>query len=105
MTAIISRRLADLFGEWIVRDGRRVGVRFVCPTCPQIEGAPTLAVLFANPPDGGAAWPDDPQALGNNEGRRWTLTGDTLEAMALSPSVDCSKCGHWHGIVSHGEAL
>jgi hypothetical protein len=104
VTAFASHRLVDLFAEWTVRDGRRVGVNFACPHCKQVEGAPTLAVLFANPDDGGAAWPDDPQCLGNNSGKRWTRTGDTLETLTLSPSVDCSACGHWHNVVANGEA-
>ena len=59
MTAFASHRLIDLFAEWIVRGGRTVGVKFACAHCKNIEGAPTLAVLFANPPDGGAPAPDD----------------------------------------------
>lgn len=105
MTAIVSHRLVDLFGDWVVDStGRRVGVKFICQSCPQIEGAPTLAVLFSNPPDDGPPAAPDPQQLGDNEGRRWQREGDTLETLSLSPSVDCSKCGHWHGIVAHGEA-
>lgn len=105
MTAIVSHRLADLFGEWVHdRDGRRVGVKFICPTCPAVEGAPTITVLFSNPPDGGPPVPPGSQLPGENDGRRWQRTGDTLETLTLSPSVDCSRCGHWHGFVSHGEA-
>ena len=104
MTAFASHRLVDLFGEWIIRDGRHVGVKFCCPSCPAVEGAVTLAVLFANPDDGGPAWPNEALALGNNDGKRWTRSGDTLETLSLSPSVDCSSCGHWHGVVTGGVA-
>lgn len=104
MTEFASQRLVDHFAEWIVRDGRRVGVKFACPHCPKVEGAPTLAVLFANPIEGGAAWPSDPQCVGNNEGRRWTRNGDDIETLSLTPSVDCSGCGHWHNFVTHGMA-
>lgn len=104
MTAFKSHHLVDLFGEWIELGGRVVGVKFACAHCKDVEGAPTLAVLFANPPDGGAPAPDVPAQLGNNEGRRWGRQGETLDELALSPSIDCSKCGHWHGIVARGEA-
>jgi hypothetical protein len=112
MTTFASHRLVDLFAEWIIRNGRQVGVKFACPSCPQVEGAVTLCVLFENPPDGGLPWPDDDAICGNNpvlvEGvrhvLRWARTGETLEMLTLSPSVDCSACGHWHGIVAQGEA-
>ena len=104
MTAFASHRLVDLFAEWIERDGRCLGVKVACAHCSRVEGAPTLAVLFANPPDGGPPAGEDPQALGNNGGRRWQRTGETIETLTLSPSVDCSACGHWHGIVAAGEA-
>lgn len=105
MSTIISHRLVDLFGEWVHdRDGRRVGVKFICPTCPAVEGAPTIAVLFANPPDGGPPVPAGSSLPGENDGRRWQRSGDTIETLTLAPSVDCSRCGHWHGIVSNGEA-
>lgn len=105
MSAILSHRLAALFGTWTHdRTGRVVGVKFICPTCPQVEGAVTLAVMFENPPDGGPAERPGSDLVGENGGRRWHRTGDTLDTLTLTPSVDCSKCGHWHGIVSNGEA-
>lgn len=105
MTAFKSHSLRDHFAAWVCDDaGRRVGVKLLCPHCQAVEGAPTIAVLFANPPDGGPAHPPDPRMVGNNDGRRWTLSGASLDDMSLSPSVDCSACGHWHGFVSHGQA-
>lgn len=112
-------KLLNLEPTWIERHGRIVGVRFICPvndgTGPHAEGH-SVAVLFANPPDGGAAHPDDASCVGNNAGRRWTRTGSTFDGMTLSPSIDCtsregcnkqdhSKCSHthcWHGFVTNG---
>jgi hypothetical protein len=100
----VSHHLVDLAPHWIVDAARRrVGVRFDCPTCPSHEGAVQICVLFANPPDGGLAAPAGSQLPGENDGRRWTRSGDALEVMSLQPSVDCSKCGHWHGFLAHGE--
>jgi uncharacterized protein DUF6527 len=36
-------------------------------------------------------------------GYLWTRTGDTFEMLTLSPSVDASKAGCWHGFVTNGE--
>lgn len=33
----------------------------------------------------------------------WTRTGDTFETLTLSPSVDASRSGCWHGFVQGGE--
>lgn len=32
----------------------------------------------------------------------WTRTGDTFENLSLSPSIDCSKWGGWHGFITNG---
>lgn len=34
----------------------------------------------------------------------WTRRGETFETLTLSPSVDASRAGHWHGFVSGGTA-
>lgn len=114
-------KLDGLDAIWIKRDGRIVGVRFTCPVNdgpgPHADGH-SVCVLFANPPDGGAAHPDDAGCPGNSHGRRWQRTGDTFATLSLSPSVNCqtsdgcdktdhSKCSHtfcWHGFVTNGEA-
>lgn len=106
MTAISSHRLADLCGHWIVDvNDRHVGIKFICPTCPQFEGAPTIAVLFENPSDGGPPAPLGSGLVGENAGKRWhRVSGDTIDTLTLTPSIDCSTCGHWHGMVDGGVA-
>jgi hypothetical protein len=32
----------------------------------------------------------------------WSITG-TFEDMTVSPSLDCSASGHWHGYITGGE--
>ncbi len=53
-----------------------------------------LAVFFANPTDGKP--PSDDHLL-------WNRTGDSYETMTLSPSIDASASGHWHGFITSGE--
>lgn len=91
-------RLADLDPKWIRRAGRVVGVRFTCPCCRSTS----VAVLFSNPPDGGAAHPPDESAPGDNAGRRWSRSGETFDDLTLTPSIDVSSSGHWHGFVTNG---
>jgi hypothetical protein len=33
----------------------------------------------------------------------WRREGDTFDTLTLSPSVDASPSGHWHGFVRNGE--
>lgn len=97
--------LTRLDPTWIRRDGRIVGVRFKCPTCSRwganFEGIHSVGVLFTNPPDGGPALPNDETIASNNDGQRWTRTGDTFESLTLTPSIDGGE-GEWHGYVQAG---
>jgi hypothetical protein len=33
----------------------------------------------------------------------WTRTGETFDTLTLTPSVDASASGHWHGFITNGE--
>jgi hypothetical protein len=33
----------------------------------------------------------------------WQRTGETFETLTLAPSIDCSKWGHWHGLITNGD--
>lgn len=80
------------------------GVIFECPKC----GNHSVLVWFANPQNG-LRVPDDV-----NPKPRWTFSGDSLETLTLTPSVDLSRIDdehpadasrcYWHGWVTNGEA-
>ena len=89
--------LTSLDPEWMEHEGRRVGVLFYCPSCNK---QPLLA-LFANPPDGGSALPVGHPS--ENCPVRWWRKGDAFETLSLSPSVDASASGHWHGFLTDGQ--
>lgn len=112
-------KLTDLNPKWFAEDGRiGQGVVFDCPHCQKTR----LAVTFANPTDGGAPlrlgkFLPLMKAVANGErpgedfpgdivppGFLWQRTGEAFDAMTLSPSVDASPSGHWHGWVQGGEA-
>lgn len=82
-------------------DGRHgMAVSFECPHCVQRERTTgdkrvqRLAVWFANPIDG-LPPTDDATHL-------WQRTGDTFDTLTLSPSIDASSDGHWHGHIEDG---
>lgn len=81
-----------------------IGVNFRCPHCSK----GFVGALFTNPIDPGDLilsgqinWSAVMAALPNY--KFWTRVGDTFETLSLSPSIDVSKAGHWHGSVTKGE--
>ena len=71
-----------------------VGVSFECPTCGERHWVP-----FDNPIDGGAC-------VYHQGG--WHRTGDTLETLTLTPSIDFISgpgCEGWHGFITNGELV
>lgn len=104
-------KLTDLNPHWYTCEGSPdiVGITFDCPCCGpegkvQSDGSkyrPRLGVLFIEE--------IDRDGLPNNvhwsrEGKKWHRTGETFDTLSLTPSVDCSHWGHWHGFITNGEA-
>lgn len=121
-------KLADLNPRWFAEEGRRgQGVLFDCPGCragvcadAKDGGRPFRLAVAITPLDGGAPFPIKKMetlfsAIEAAEGEEWTgrvvppgivwgRTGETFETLSISPSVDASASGHWHGHVSEGVA-
>lgn len=95
-------RLSELNPRWFSIAGlSRIGLTFECPHCRTqrigvafhhkgrevVENNAILAVH-------GAA----------DANHIWTLVGnDDFENLTLTPSIDASVSGHWHGWVTSGE--
>jgi hypothetical protein len=72
----------------------RHGVTFLCPHCKTQR----LGVAFDHSP-AHLDLPNTPYAE-----NVWHAEGDTsFETLTLTPSVDASSCGHWHGFITNGE--
>lgn len=100
-------KLAELdphfFSDGEERHG--MGISFECPHCRDHR----LGVYFANPIDGGPPATEESRRWTDGTGRLrmmplWQRTGDTFETISLSPSVDASESGHWHGFITNGAA-
>jgi hypothetical protein len=96
-------KLTDLNPRWYTAAGSPdiVGITFDCPCCPGHVSATRLGVLFVEEIDRDGL-PND--AHWTRPGVKWHRTGDTFETLSLTPSIDASKLGHWHGFVTNGEA-
>ncbi len=117
-------RLTDLDPRWFAEAGRQgQGLTFECPCClskPRPQST-RLAVAFTPALDGGPPIPISgapnlfallcetlwlPEHVGTNivpPGIHWQRTGDTFETLTLTPSIDASRAGHWHGFITDGE--
>lgn len=97
-------RLTDLNPRWYMLEqgGPRVGLTFDCPHCQQER----LGVSFHH--RGREVMEDayihHAQHGGNPNEHVWTLDGaDQFETLTLTPSIDTSAYGHWHGHIQNGE--
>ncbi len=97
--------LLDLNPEWVgYGEGRHgMGIYFDCPHCFELGGedrqyARRLLIWFANPVDGGP--PATPSQL---PAPRWKRKGETFDVLTLSPSINDSHSGHWHGFIRAGK--
>lgn len=73
-----------------------MALTFECPCCLGTPRATRLGVWFANPIDG--------QPPTDDESTLWQRSGETFETLTLTPSIDASKHGHWHGYITNGDA-
>jgi hypothetical protein len=85
------------------------GVSFLCPHCAQVRLAIffDVPILFVAPVDLDAVHRQQAEfghLADHHIGRiLWHREGDTFEDLTLTPSVDASHVGHWHGFITHGE--
>lgn len=109
-------RLVDLDPRWwthSLEDGGIHGLTFQCPHCRTVR----LGVAFANPIGAGTPKRMRPPTPGiDHENEQvgtcdhadhgsepiWQRTGETFDALTLTPSVDASHFGHWHGFINNG---
>ncbi len=111
-------KLLDLDPRWFDVPGvgtNKDGVTFLCPCATCQNGTPVrLAVQFKNPVGGSDAVTMSAKEVIRHvhelrtfdvppKGPVWERTGETFEQMTLSPSVDASASGHWHGYITKGE--
>lgn len=73
------------------------GVLFICPLC----GNHSVICWFTNPRNAPTVTADAYPRPG-----RWAFTGETLDALSLSPSIDLSRSDgcKWHGCIKEGVA-
>ena len=94
-------KLTDLEPRWwaFEENGPRVGLTFDCPCCRNIR----LAICFHHR---GHEVIEDKYILCHpaHPDHIWNLeNAEDFATLTVTPSIDASKVGHWHGFVTNGE--
>jgi len=112
-------RLVDLEPRWLVKDGQRIGFAFRCPT--RRDNWQTCFVAAPSFRDQcrviGDAFDFDseeyedgrPDIQSCKEGACWSIAGGIDDAdfatLTVTPSLDGSPGGNWHGFITNGEIV
>lgn len=104
-------KLHDLDPQWVVKDGKRVAFTFRSPTDARWRQLCKVVVASTREQWG---W----LGIGSDECRTtqtakesfsWTIAGGienaSFEAMTVTPSIDGSAGGLWHGFIRGGEIV
>lgn len=103
-------KLIELDPKWIMKDGERVGFTFLSPTGKQ-GNTHWRQSCFPDSPSSREQWDlfDDDDVQGCNPAAHWQIAGGienaTFETMTVTPSLDGSKGGLWHGFITNGEIV
>ena len=95
-------KLLALDPRWFAfeKGGPHVGLTFLCPHC-RIE---RLGIAFHHK---GHEAIDDTYIRAHANGREdfvWTICSDEdFAVLSITPSIDASNRGHWHGFITNGE--
>lgn len=96
-------KLTDLDPRYYTarENSQPIGITFECPCKPDCPSRLAVAIHM----DGTNFDPDpsNPQQFEAGE-TIWTVaSGDSFENLSLTPSIDASSSGHWHGLITEGE--
>lgn len=110
-------RLTDLEPRWLMKDGVRLGFAFRSPTCRPASQRIYWQTCMENPPsvsDQIDLWVangfEDHHLLQPcNPAAHWRCTPPLPEAdfgnISVTPSLDGSAGGLWHGFITNGEIV
>ena len=112
-----AMKLIDLQPRWFsVGDSTGIaGISFACPHCKALGMASSarlgVRISHSAPHIISVGYDHDITHLPNSE-QVWQITGDApsfdgdthggFDNISLTPSVDASKSGHWHGFIKNG---
>lgn len=123
----LALKLTDLKPKWLRRDGKAVAMIFLCPRCvarktgcerKRLTWLTCMFVVVGNreqrelieaiinndPADFLATDTEEHDVVGCKE-IAWGKNCKNFESMSITPSLDASAAGHWHGHVTGGKIV
>lgn len=101
-------KLIDLEPRWFnSSDGELHGFTMLCPHCKETRlGVNTTVDGAKHMHDYQLLELDDPELhVAPKQGRCWNMSGSSFDDITISPSVDASASGHWHGFIRNGQII
>ncbi len=99
-------RLLDLNPLWILKDGKRVGFTFNCPTKEGWRQSCFFVPIVRHEQWDMFKAQGFPETQGCRQGCAWKVAGDLESAdfstLTVTPSLDGSAGGMWHGFITNG---
>lgn len=99
-------KLSELEPRWfdVPERGKSIdGVSFLCPCCQKARLAIQFTPMSKEDIHHRSHQEGDPHTIVPLEGLVWNRQGDTFDSLTLTPSIDSSISGHWHGFITNGE--
>jgi hypothetical protein len=101
-------RLTELEPRWIPLLGNAQGmVMFQCPHCRSCRLTCTFVESKVSEQQDAleAAGVEDAHEVVPCKRLAWGRAGAGLEDLSVTPSLDASPAGHWHGFITNGEIV
>jgi hypothetical protein len=108
-------KLTELEPRWLEHDGRKVGMLLRCPHCRKTwlscmfeAGIPVVCHRSGKPVTQFELFQtnlgEEPyDVVPCSTVCKWDRNGDDFSTMTVTPSLDASASGHWHGTITNGE--
>lgn len=100
-------KLSELTPRWVAHGGDdKAALIFKCPHCQEIWLTCTFHPIKISEqfeiflPEGQMS---GGQVVPSRQDFAWGRSGDDFASLSVTPSVDASASGHWHGFITNGE--
>lgn len=101
-------RLNELNPRYIMRGEEKVGFLFLCPHCKVttifctivgLSSKQQMTLMHEQFPN------NHGDVILAKSGLAWAADSQDFNSMSVTPSIDSSAAGHWHGFITKGQIV